>query len=128
MNTESLAMIAGMISSMIFVSSNVPMLWKAHKTKDLHSYSWLYIVLINAGNLIYWIYVATLPLGPVWFMHTFYTLASGLLLFLYWRHVLQPKVKQYIGRHWRRGLASFGDITTFQRPYWRHQNGHCLSC
>ena len=110
MKPENLAMVAGMISSLIFVSSNVPMLWKAHKTRDLHSYSWLYIMLVNAGNLIYWIYVATLPIGPVWFMHTFYTLASALLLVLYGRYVLAPEVRPTLKRRWRRWQATFRSI------------------
>ncbi|MCL4302967.1 MAG: hypothetical protein KJ077_45185 [Anaerolineae bacterium] len=82
MSLEYLAFIAGLISSLIFVSSNVPMLLKAYRTKDMRSYSWLNIILINIGNLIYWLYVASLPPGPVWVLHTFYTVASGLMLTL----------------------------------------------
>ena len=47
MNTEILAYLAGTISSFIFMSSNVPMLWKVFKTKDMHSYSILNLVLVN---------------------------------------------------------------------------------
>jgi hypothetical protein len=85
MDTEHLSFIAGAISSLMFVTSNVPMLWKAFKTKDLRSYSYLNIILVNAGNLIYWFYIVSLPLGPVWILHTFYTISSGLLLILYWQ-------------------------------------------
>jgi hypothetical protein len=61
------------------------MLQKAYKTKDLHSYSSLNIVLVNLGNLIYWLYIVELPFGPVWILHTFYTISSALLLILYCR-------------------------------------------
>ncbi len=82
---DNLSLIAGMVASFIFASSYVPMLWKAFQTRDLHSYSWLNLVLVNAGNLIYWLYIATLPPGPIWLLHTFYTVASALLLLMYWR-------------------------------------------
>jgi uncharacterized protein with PQ loop repeat len=85
MNTQTLSLIAGTLSSLIFVSSHVPMLWKAYKTRDLSSYSLLNIILLNVGNLLYWLYIVSLPVGPVWMMHTFYTVSSGLLLYLYGR-------------------------------------------
>lgn len=83
MDTQIVSFIAGTISSLIFAGSNVPMLWKAYQTRDLHSYSSLNIILVNAGNLIYWLYVVSLPMGPVWILHTFYTVASLLLLVMY---------------------------------------------
>jgi hypothetical protein len=80
---EHLPFIAGTISGLIFISSHVPMLLKAFCTQDLHSYSRLNILLVNIGNLIYWLYLISLPLGPIWVLHTFYTISSGLLLILY---------------------------------------------
>jgi uncharacterized protein with PQ loop repeat len=85
MDTQHLSFIAGAISSFIFVGSHVPMLWKAYRTKDLRSYSRLNLMLVNVGNLIYWLYLISLPPGPVWLLHTFYTISSGLLLMLYCR-------------------------------------------
>lgn len=85
MNTETISLIAGMISSFIFVSSNFPMLWKAYKTKDLHSYSWSNIFLANAGNLVHWLYIVSLPFGPIWLLHTFYTVTSIFMLTMYLR-------------------------------------------
>lgn len=85
MDTEIFSFFAGIISSLMFVSSHVPMLWKAYRTKDLHSYSYLNIILVNVGNLIYWIYIASLPVGPVWILHTFYTVSSGFMLILFAR-------------------------------------------
>ena len=81
-----LSFIAGTFSTFIFVSSNLTMLWKAYRTKDLHSYSWLNIILANIGNLVYWIYVLSLPLGPVWLLHFFYTITSAFMLALLIRH------------------------------------------
>jgi len=96
--SELVAFIAGIISSVMFVSSHVPMLLKAYRTRDLHSYSSLNIVLINIGNLIYWLYIIKLPLGPIWLLHTFYTLSSGLLLILYCRLYLSHTMSWYICR------------------------------
>jgi hypothetical protein len=66
--------------------SQLPMLIKAGRTKDLASYSPLNIVLSNVGNLIYAVYVFNLPPGPIWAMHMFYLTATGLMLFWYLRH------------------------------------------
>jgi uncharacterized protein with PQ loop repeat len=83
---ESVQMIAGFTSSMIFVMSNLPMLFKAFKTKDLKSYSPIHIALSNLGNLLYWLYVISLPIGPIWFLHGFFTLSTLLMLVLYLRY------------------------------------------
>ena len=62
------------------------MLLKAYRTKDLRSYSLGNIALVNAGNLLYWLYVGGLPFGPVWLLHSFYTLTMILLLLWYLRY------------------------------------------
>lgn len=88
MDTELVSLTAGVISSVMFAGSHIPMLLKAYKTKDLHSYSSLNIILVNIGNLIYWPYIMQLPFGPIWLLHAFYTLSSALLLILYcWTHL-----------------------------------------
>lgn len=86
MELQSLQIIAGTASSLMFVSSNLPMLWKAFSTKNLRSYSLAHIGLSNCGNFIFWLYVAGLPLGPIWFLHSFNTLAAGLMLIWYLRY------------------------------------------
>jgi len=86
-----IAFIAGTFSTFLFIGSNIPMLWKAYQTKDLHSYSKLNIVLANIGNLVYWIYVINLPIGPVYFLHFFYTITSLIMLILIIRHSCQQK-------------------------------------
>lgn len=78
--------IAGTVSSLIFVTSNLPMVAKAIRTRDLGSYSLAHIGLANVGNLLYWLYVLALPVGPVWFLHGFNTLVALLMLGLYLRH------------------------------------------
>lgn len=85
MDTQLLSLVAGTISSLIFAGSYVPMLWKVAWTRDVRSYSWPNIMMANIGNLVHWLYVISLPPGPVWVLHTFYTLASLLLLVLYLR-------------------------------------------
>ncbi|NTU62971.1 MAG: hypothetical protein HGB05_06100 [Chloroflexi bacterium] len=69
----------------MFVSSNFPMLLKEFKTRDLRSYSLTHIALSNVGNLIHWIYVASLPVGPIWFLHGFFTVTTALMLVCYMR-------------------------------------------
>jgi uncharacterized protein with PQ loop repeat len=86
MHGHSVQMLAGFASSTIFISSNLPMLFKAFKTKDLSSYSLGHLVLGNLGNAVYWIYVLSLPIGPVWFLQGFFSIASALMLFCYLRY------------------------------------------
>ncbi len=86
MNMQTVQIVAGSISSFLFITSNVPMLLKAFKTKNMRSYSLTNILLNNVGNLIYWLYISSFPLGPIWVMHTFYTLTTALMLVWYLRY------------------------------------------
>lgn len=86
MHSHSLQLLAGFTSSMIFISGNFPMLFKAFKTKDLRSYSLGHLTLGTLGNVVYWLYVVSLPIGPVWFLQAFFTTASALMLFCYLRY------------------------------------------
>ncbi|MFP3855014.1 MAG: hypothetical protein ACLFWD_12040 [Anaerolineales bacterium] len=81
----SVPVLAGAASTVIFAGSTLPMLYKARKTKDLGSYSLGNILLSNVGNLIHSIYVFSLPMGPIWLLHTFYLITTGLMLFWYLR-------------------------------------------
>lgn len=74
---------AGTIASIIFISANVPMVLKAFRTRDLSSYSFANIAMCNLGNLFYWFYVFSLPFGPIWFLHGFYTIATLSMLYMY---------------------------------------------
>ena len=88
MDTIQMQVFAGGISTAMFISSNLPMAYKAYKTRDLNSYSLGHLVLSNLGNLIHWVYVSSLPFGPIWFLHGFYTLVTALMLIWYFRFEL----------------------------------------
>ena len=79
MNT-SLPVLAGAISTFMFMLGALPMLHKAFRTKDLASYSLGHIGMMNAGNLIHAIYVFSLPPGPIWALHGFWLVSTGLML------------------------------------------------
>ncbi len=96
MDMQTVQIVAGSISSFLFITSNVPMLLKAFKTKNMHSYSFTNILLNNVGNLIYWLYISSFPLGPIWVMHTFYTLTSVMMLVWYIRYE-----RSWTHFHWR---------------------------
>ena len=78
---SSIALAAGTVATLVFAASTLPMLGKAARTKDLASYSRSNLVLANAGNLLYSLYVFHLPPGPIWLLHTFYAATSALMLF-----------------------------------------------
>ena len=83
MNSHIIQLLAGISSSLIFVISNFPMMVKAFKIKDLSSYSLGNLTLRNIGNLVYWPYVISMPIGPVWFLQAFYTFVSLVMLVCY---------------------------------------------
>ncbi|MFL4474536.1 hypothetical protein ACIPVK_11115 [Paeniglutamicibacter sp. MACA_103] len=87
-----LAVVAGSISTTIFVGSVLPMVVKAVRTRDLASYSLGNLLLANTGNVIHSVYVYSLPAGPIWFMHTFYLATTGFMLAMYLRHA-HPKTR-----------------------------------
>ena len=78
---STVALAAGTVATVVFAASALPMLGKAVRTKDLASYSRSNLVLANAGNLVYSLYVFHLPPGPIWLLHTFYAATSALMLF-----------------------------------------------
>src|ERR671913_152332 len=76
----SMAILAGTVSSVLFAASTLPMLIKAARTRDLTSYSRGNLVLANVGNLVHTVYVAQLPAGPIWALHSFYVVTSAVML------------------------------------------------
>jgi uncharacterized protein with PQ loop repeat len=80
------AVLAGTVSTVLFAASTLPMLIKAARTKELRSYSRGNLVLANIGNAVHSIYVFQLPPGPIWALHTFYVVTSGLMLFWHLRY------------------------------------------
>jgi uncharacterized protein with PQ loop repeat len=86
MTISDLPLIAGSASTVIFVTSYMPMLVKAARTKDLSSYSPAQLVLANVGNVLYSAYVFSLPPGPIWALHSFYLVSTALMLAWYVRY------------------------------------------
>ena len=74
--------VAGTVSTVVFAVSNLPMLRKALRTRDVSSYSLSSLVMINAANVLYSLYVFTLPVGPIWALHTFYLVSCAIMLVL----------------------------------------------
>lgn len=62
------------------------MLLKATRTKNLSTYSYTNILLNNVANFFHCFYVFALPLGPIWFLHGFYSVAALLMLAWYIRY------------------------------------------
>jgi hypothetical protein len=81
-------------------------------------------VLSNVGNVIHSIYVFHLPAGPVWVLHCFYLVSTGLMLLWYLRYA--PRVggasrrRQTGGGYTEvapaRGLAELGISTDSATP------------
>jgi uncharacterized protein with PQ loop repeat len=92
----SVPMLAGMISTTLFVLSYLPMLVKAVRTKDLTSYSLGNLVLANVGNAVHSVYVYSLPIGPIWFLHTFYLASTAAMLIWHRRYARRPRVEQHV--------------------------------
>jgi hypothetical protein len=117
MDIQQIMLLAGTISTSIFAVSHIPMLIRAFRTKDLRSYSPANLVLSNIGNAFHWLYIASLPFGPIWFLHSFYTLAAAIMLLWYLQHRSRwadPKPgsanKKSVGTRY----------SAFQRPSSRH--------
>ena len=81
-----LALLAGSLASAIFIGSAFPTLWKALRTRDMRSYSQSSLALSVVGNTVQWCYVVSLPLGPIYVLHAFSTICTGVMLVLYLRY------------------------------------------
>jgi uncharacterized protein with PQ loop repeat len=90
MSLSEIPLVAGSLSTVIFVASYLPMLAKALRTRDLSSYSVSNLVLINVGNAMHSIYVYSLPAGPIWVLHSVYLAAGALMTIWYLRFTHAP--------------------------------------
>ena len=90
MNFHDFPVLAGTVSTLLFVVSYLPMLVKAFRTRDLESYSLSNLLIANVGNGVHSIYVYSLPMGPIWFLHGFYVVSTAVMLL--WHRL-------YVGRH-----------------------------
>ncbi len=88
----SIPLAAGAVSTVIFALSTLPMLIKARQSKDLKSYSLSNLLLANLGNVVHSIYVVSLPVGPIWGLHTFYLVTTGLMLVWYLRYSAMMRI------------------------------------
>ena len=104
---NGVAVLAGSISTALFVVSALPMLYKAARTRALGSYSLGNLLLANVGNGFYAIYVFSMPVGPIWALHSFYMLSSALMLVWYLRYEVSKR---------RRGSAGVDRATTALPP------------
>ena len=77
---SSVTVLSGVVASVVFAASALPMLVKAARSKDLSSYSRGSLVKTNVGNAIYSVYVLSLPFGPIWLLHGFYVVSTALML------------------------------------------------
>lgn len=115
---DNVHIIAGSISSLIFATGTLNMLIKAWRTKDVHSYSVAQLVLNNIGNLVHWLYISSLPLGPIWFLHGFFTLSTALMLLWYGLYHHRPRITRGIAHTVKR-------ITqTMELPAGTHSSTH----
>lgn len=110
---NSVAVVAGSVSTALFVASTLPMLFKAARTRDLGSYSLGYLALANVGNGFYTVYVLSLPVGPIWALHSFYVLSSALMLFWYLRYEVGERRRRSPGVA---GAAAGPQSTSAHRP------------
>src|SRR4051794_38918189 len=88
------SIIAGTISTVIFALSTLPMLAKAVRTRDLRSYSLGNILLANVGNVMHSVYIFSLPAGPIWLLHSFYLVTTGMMLSWYLHYEWLPARKK----------------------------------
>src|SRR5687768_4777758 len=88
----NLSVLAGTMSTTVFVLSTLPMLLKAFQTKDLKSYSMGNLLMNNMGNVIHSVYIFSLPPGPIWLLHSFYLVTTGLMLVWYLRYEWRPRI------------------------------------
>jgi hypothetical protein len=72
--------VAGVVSTLMFLGSNLPMVVQAVRSRDVSSYSRGYLVMTNLGNAMYTVYVLSLPAGPIWLLHLVYTVVSAFML------------------------------------------------
>jgi uncharacterized protein with PQ loop repeat len=110
--TASLSVLAGSVSTAVFVASALPMLVKAARTKDLGSYSVGNLVLANLGNLVYAVYVFSLPAGPIWVLHSFYMVSSFAMLVMWLNY--RRRIYASRGSRWVSSNRRTVDVATME--------------
>lgn len=90
MTVQDAGVVAGTVSTLLFVVSYLPMLVKAVRTRDLASYSPGNLAVANLGNLVHTVYVVSLPFGPIWALHGFYLVSTALMMIWWFRFRPRP--------------------------------------
>lgn len=83
---------AGVVSTVMFRISTLPMLTRAFQTRDLQSSSLGNILLSNVGDAIHAVQVFSLPPGPMWVLHASHLLTTALMLPWHLRYERRPIV------------------------------------
>jgi len=104
----ALPLLAGSASTVIFVSSTLPMLTKAWRTRELRSYSLGNLALANVGNAVYSVYVLSLAPGPVWVLHAFNLSSTAFMLLWFLRFEFLPRRRRESVRSGMRGVDQVG--------------------
>src|SRR5690349_24396559 len=91
MASTSVPVLAGIVSTAIFVCSTLPMLSKAYRTRDLASYSLGNLVLASTGNAVHALYVFSLPPSPLWALHAFNLTSTAFMLLWFLRYEVVPE-------------------------------------
>nr|WP_300145243.1 hypothetical protein [Propionicimonas sp.] len=97
MSLHDAGVLAGSVSTVLFVASYLPMLIKAARTRDLASYSLGSFAVTNLGNLVHTVYVVSLPVGPIWALHGFYLVSTVLMTWWYLRYRRRPEHHESVG-------------------------------
>jgi hypothetical protein len=118
-----LPIVASAVSSAIFMSSMLPMLLKAFRTRDVHSYSLSHILLNILGNLIHSLYIFSLPPGPIWVLHAFYLASSLAMLYAWLRY---NKLEKHAARKNSTVSLSGGKESKTNRPALKLQYNNCI--
>lgn len=111
MDIQKLQILAGSFSSLIFMCGTLSMLLKTWQTHNVDSFSMASLLLNNLGNLIYWMYVLSLPFGPIYFLHGFYTLATILMMSWYFLYRHHPQITETLAQ----GITRISD--TMEMPF-----------
>jgi hypothetical protein len=122
----SAATIAGMASTLLFLGSMLPMAARAIRTRDMTSYSRGHLVLTNLGNLAHTVYVVSLPVGPVWALHSAHTGVAALMLVWHIRHAgASERPGSTVERE---GIDHASEPTLNLRPLRRAQHARWQRC
>ena len=78
-----ISQMAGMLSTALFASAALPMVGKVLRTRDMRSYSPSHLGLMSVANVVHSAYVFSLPLGPIWVLHSIYLAISAFMVAAY---------------------------------------------